>query len=63
MGHARGINMVFDLSTLITPVDGLEVLVKPFEKEEMDQTVKHMPIDKALGPDGFNGLFFKNAGQ
>ena len=51
--------MGFDLSALITPIEGLEILTKPFEKDEMDKVVKHMPVDKAPGPDGFNGLFFK----
>nr|XP_040251774.1 uncharacterized protein LOC120968845 [Aegilops tauschii subsp. strangulata] len=59
MGSSRGINMGFDLSSLIEPVVGLDVLTKPFEKEEMELIVKHMPVDKAPGPDGFNGLFFK----
>ena len=59
MGTSRGIVMGFDLSSLISPVSGLEVLTKPFEKEEMDNVVKHMPVDKAPGPDRFNGLFFK----
>nr|XP_040258456.1 uncharacterized protein LOC120975813 [Aegilops tauschii subsp. strangulata] len=59
MGSSRGINMGFDLPSLIEPVVGLDVLTKPFEKEEMDMIVKHMPVDKAPGPDGFNGLFFK----
>ncbi|XP_073368071.1 uncharacterized protein [Aegilops tauschii subsp. strangulata] len=62
MGSSRGINMGFDLSSLIEPVVGLDVLTKPFEKEEMDLIVKHMPVDKAPGPDGFNGLFFKRRG-
>ena len=59
MGTSRGIAMGFDLASLIIPVDGLDLLTKPFEKEEMDDVVKHMPVDKAPGPDGFNGLFFK----
>ena len=50
--------MGFDLSSLITPVEGLDNLTRPFEKDEMDNVVKHMPVDKALGPGGFNGLFF-----
>ena len=62
MGTFRGIVMGFDLSSLISPVSGLEVLTRPFEKEEMDNVVKHMPVDKAPGPDGFNGLFLRNAG-
>jgi len=40
-------------------MEGLDILTKPFEKEEMDNVVKHMPVDKAPGPDRFNGLFFK----
>ncbi|XP_073360069.1 uncharacterized protein [Aegilops tauschii subsp. strangulata] len=59
MGSSRGISMGFDLSSLTEPVEGLDILTKPFEKEEMDKIVKHMPVDKAEGPDGFNGLFFK----
>ena len=51
--------MGFDLASLIAPVEGLDVLTEPFGKEEMDEVVKHMPVDKAPGPDGFNGLFFK----
>ena len=49
MGPSRGIVMGFDLSALIAPVEGLDVLTKPFEKEEMDNVVKHMPVDKAPG--------------
>ncbi|XP_073360255.1 uncharacterized protein [Aegilops tauschii subsp. strangulata] len=59
MGVSIGIVMGFDLSVLLQHVPGLEVLTKPFTIEEMDLVVKHMPIDKAPGPDGFNGLFFK----
>ncbi|EEE52348.1 hypothetical protein OsJ_34391 [Oryza sativa Japonica Group] len=28
-------------------------------KDEMDQIIKQMPSDRALGPDGFNGMFLK----
>mgnify|MGYP005842799121 CR=1 FL=1 len=59
MGVAKGINMGFDLNSLLNHVDGLDELIKPFENDEMDLIVKNMPIDKALGPDGFNGLLFK----
>ena len=51
--------MGFDLAVLLKHVSGLEVLTKPFTIEEIDLVVKHMPIDKAPGPDDFNGLFFK----
>ena len=59
MGVSSGIVMGSDLSNLLKPIDGLDFLTKPFTKEEMDDTVKHMPIDKAPGPDSFNGSFFK----
>jgi mannosylglycoprotein endo-beta-mannosidase len=59
MGQSRGITMGFDLGNLLQPVDGLDELTRPFSKEEMDLVVKHMPSDKAPGPDGFNGLFLK----
>ena len=51
--------MGFNLTNLIKPVEGLDVLTKPFEKDEMDDIVMHMPTDKAPGPDGFNGMFIK----
>jgi hypothetical protein len=59
MGSTRGINMKFDLSTLLHRVDGLVDLAAPFTVEEMDNVVKHMCIDKAPGADGFNGFFMK----
>ena len=59
MGQAKGINMGLDLENLIQKVPGLNVLVKPFGKEEIEQVVKEMSVDKSPGPDGFNGLFFK----
>jgi hypothetical protein len=31
----------------------------PFTKEDIDKIISSMPADKALGPDDFNGLFFK----
>jgi hypothetical protein len=52
-------NMGFDLGNLLQPIDGLDELTRPFSKEEMDLVVKHIPSDKAPGPDGFNGLFLK----
>jgi hypothetical protein len=31
----------------------------PFTQEEIKETINSMPLDKAPGPDGFTGLFFK----
>jgi hypothetical protein len=52
--------MEFDMSILITPIPGLEELSTPFTKQEIDNMIKYMPADKALGPDGFNGIFLKS---
>lgn len=51
--------MLFNLSTLMTPLNDLDDIVAPFLHEEIDQVVRRMPPDKAPGPDGFNGLFLK----
>lgn len=59
MGMTSSPVMLFDLASLITPVDDLESLVAPFCTNEIDTIVKHMPSNKAPGPDGFNGLFLK----
>ena len=51
--------MHFDLANLIQSTVDLDFLVSPFTTEEIDHIVKVLPIDKAAGPDGFNGLFLK----
>jgi hypothetical protein len=38
----------------------LEELSVPFTEKEIDLVVKHMPVDKAPGPDGFNWQFVKS---
>jgi hypothetical protein len=59
MGRSDGIQMQFNLSQLICPVEGLDELTVPFSKKEMDEVIKNMPADCAPNPDGFNGLFLK----
>jgi hypothetical protein len=49
--------MQLDLQSLIDIHVNLSPLVAPFSKEEIDRIVRIMPLDKAPGPDGFNGLF------
>jgi hypothetical protein len=51
--------MAFNLSILITRVEGLEALSVPFTSQEIDKVIRLLPADKAPGPDGFNGLFLK----
>lgn len=62
MGQTTHPQMQYNLAELIAMQEGLESLSTPFSKEEIENVVKLMPIDKAPGPDGFNGLFFKNVG-
>jgi hypothetical protein len=59
MGISLHPSMLFDLSSLVTLRVDLDSLVAPILKQEFDLIVKMIPTDKALGPDGFNGLFFK----
>jgi hypothetical protein len=50
--------MYFDLGTLVTNHD-LQSIDQPFTQEDIDLVIKHLPTDKAPGPDGFNGAFLK----
>jgi hypothetical protein len=59
MGCSQGISMQFDLERILQKGEDLDELTKPFEKKEMDEVIKEMPVDRAPGPDGFNGLFLK----
>ena len=59
MGTVKPILLGNDILSLIPKVQGLEVLTKPFEVQEIEKVIKELPIDKAPGPDGFNGLFMK----
>jgi hypothetical protein len=60
LGSSDQPQMLLDLGSLIQPTPGLEELSSPFTKEEIDAVVSSLPIDKAPGPDGFNGQFLKS---
>jgi hypothetical protein len=49
----------FDLSELLTSNEQLQGLDSPFSKLEIDSIIKLLPLDKSLGPDGFNTNFIK----
>lgn len=59
MGVSTNPQMQFDLTALIQLDIDLSDLAQPFTTEEIDRVVKITPPDKAPGPDGFNGMFFK----
>jgi len=59
MGVTSNPTMHFNLSEQVHRHHDLSALVMPFLKEEIDLIVKHLPSDKAPGPDDFNGLFLK----
>lgn len=48
-----------DFNLFFHHFEGLDEMSRPFTHEEIDKVVAHMPSDKALGPDGFSGLFLK----
>jgi hypothetical protein len=41
----------------------LSSLDRPFSEDEIWQAIRQMPHDKAPGPDGFTGLFFRKCWQ
>ena len=61
MGKTTNPQMHYNLLEVVRQFEGhgLEHISNPFTKEEIDNVVRHMPVDKAPRPDGFNGLFFK----
>ena len=61
LGESFSPPMLFDLDQLITPTEGLEELSVPFTTTEIDDVVRNLPVDKAPGPDGFNGQFLKTS--
>jgi hypothetical protein len=58
MGVLVHSEMLFDLNSLMVQ-HHLQDLIAPFTNEEMDAVAKDLPNDKAPGPDGYNGHFFK----
>jgi hypothetical protein len=60
LGLSTQTQMHFNLLDLV-PTQDLQHLEEPFTKEEIDNIIKTMPIDKAPGPDGFNGTFLKKS--
>jgi hypothetical protein len=62
MGSSNNPEMQYNLEELVRNHEGLDQVSAPFSKEEIDNVVRQMPVDKAPGPDGFNWMFSKNVG-
>jgi hypothetical protein len=56
-GHQRSRDFVWDGLLFEDPI--LDSLGQPFTEEEVKEAIAQMPVDKAPGPDGFTGAFFK----
>lgn len=52
---------MINLSTMAYPSIDLSTLDQYFSEDEVWSVIKEIPPDKAPGPDGFTGLFYKRA--
>ena len=59
LGSSTDREMTVNLAELDMPNIPLHDLEVPFSEEEVWKTVKALPPDKAPGPDGFTGRFYK----
>ena len=59
MGITNSNVAMADISHIVPQVEGLSCLSDEFSSEEIANVVKFMKVDRAPGPDGFNGLFVK----
>lgn len=59
MGLLEHNQMIFDLSQLIQPVDGLGQLEAVFSKEEIEGLVHSLPNNKSPSLDGYSNEFIK----
>ena len=59
LGISEQRDISINLDNLELDQHDLEELELPFGEEEVWNTTKHMPSDKAPGPDGYTGRFYK----
>jgi hypothetical protein len=59
LGSTRNREHSIDLQSSGIPSHDLADLHIPFSEKEVWVTIKQLPSDKALGPDGFTGAFYK----
>lgn len=63
LGTSSFEGMQFDLDSLLTQDSDLSSLEESFSTQEVDEIIKHLPLDKSPGPDGFNNEFLKKCGH
>jgi hypothetical protein len=61
MGSIQTREHTINLEELGIPVANLAELDNMFTEEEVWNTIREMPIDRAPGPDGFTGAFYQRA--
>jgi hypothetical protein len=61
LGTPSSCTAVLDLNSLGIQSKDLSALDFCFSEEEVWDTIKELPSDRAPGPDGFTGLFYKTA--
>ena len=57
--QAKARSVTFNLATFHRAGIYLSVLEEPFTEEEIWATIQSLPADRAPGPDGFTGRFYK----
>lgn len=60
IGQYRERNRTINLEALGVPRHNMSDLDSPFSEQEVWETLRDMPADKALGPDGFTGRLNKS---
>jgi hypothetical protein len=60
LGSVENRDTTIDLDALGVPSHDLTTLEAPFMEEEVWDTVKRLPSNKAPGPDGFTSRFYKS---
>jgi hypothetical protein len=60
IGHCGNRKRTIDLEALGLPRHNLADLDSPFSEQEVLETIRGLPLDKAPGPDGFTGRFYRD---
>src|SRR5207237_2686108 len=60
LGVSFGTVLPAEVLGLVAQAQNLEELSVDFTHEEIDKVIAKLPVDKAPGPDGFNGQFLKS---